>query len=166
MTNLRLAVWSDWASKSLVPHFWPIRTCVESCILLLTCRRELAKKRSGSGSFIVDDQRKYPNKESLGPLSAQHATTMCSPWPRKQHSHQIMCQRSVVRPAGGVVGGFAGGEQGVRQFVEEGTIKLADRSRQPQSPLYIAVIVAIAGTIGGLLFFSVRTDSQQCFGEG
>ena len=54
------------------------------------------------------------------------------------------------------MGGFAGGEQGVRQFVEEGTIKLSDRRRQQQSPLLIAGIVAVAGTIGGLFLFSVR----------
>ena len=66
-----------------------------------------------------------------------------------------------VLPAGGIVGGFAGGEQGVRQFVEEGTIKLADRSRRQQSPLIIAGIVAAAGTLGGLFLFSVRTGSQS-----
>ena len=63
----------------------------------------------------------------------------------------------LLSSAGGIVGGFAGGEQGVRQFVEEGTIKLADRSRRQQSPLLIAGIVAAAGTLGGLLLFSVRT---------
>ncbi len=135
---------------------------MKPCILLLACRRELAKKRSGSGSFIVDDQRKYPNKESLGPLSAQHAATMCFCAATEAACAPDRVSAFSCPPAGGVVGGFAGGEQGVRQFVEEGTIKLADRSRQPQSPLYIAVIVAIAGTIGGLLFFSVRTDNQQC----
>ena len=59
------------------------------------------------------------------------------------------------------MGGFAGGEQGVRQFVEEGTIKLADTNRSQQSPLIIAGIVAVAGTIGGLLFLTVRSCSQQ-----
>ena len=58
------------------------------------------------------------------------------------------------------MGGFAGGEQGVQQFVEEGTIKLADRNRRQQSPLIIAGIVAAAGTIGGLLFLSVRMCTQ------
>jgi hypothetical protein len=34
--------------------------------------RELAKRKAGGqGSFIVDDDRKYPQKESLGPLSAR-----------------------------------------------------------------------------------------------
>ena len=35
----------------------------------LTCCRELAKRNLGPGSFILDDERKYPQKESLGPLS-------------------------------------------------------------------------------------------------
>ena len=59
------------------------------------------------------------------------------------------------------MGGFAGGEQGVQQFVEEGTIKLADQSRPQQSPLIIAGIVAVVGTIGGLLFLTVRFCSLQ-----
>ena len=123
--------------------------------------REVAKRKAGGqGSFIVDDDRKYPQKESLGPLSARQ-----SPFPVRLPCLMTSCcgiatlaDWTLLRAsAGGIVGGFAGGEQGVQQFVEEGTIKLADRSRRQQSPLLIAGIVAAAGTLGGLLLYSVRT---------
>lgn len=43
-----------------------------------------------------------------------------------------MCLASVpllscVAPAAGVVGGFAGGERGVQQFIDEGEVKIADK---------------------------------------
>ncbi len=33
----------------------------------------------------------------------------------------------VCAPAASVVGGFAGGERGVQQFVQEGEVRLADK---------------------------------------
>ena len=60
-----------------------------------------------------------------------------------------------MRIAAGVVGGFTGGELGVKQFVQEGSVKLADEPRGTQSPLVIAGGVAIAATLGGLFIFRV-----------
>lgn len=95
-------------------------------------KKELERRKAGGpGSFIVDDDRKYPQKESLGPLT-------------------------------GVVGGFTGGELGVKQFVEVGDIKLADKDRRsPQSPLIVAGIVAIAGTLGGLFLYQAEEVGEE-----
>jgi len=55
-----------------------------------------------------------------------------------------------------VVGGFKGGELGVKQFVEVGDIKLAEKVSRQQSTLIVAGIVAAASTLGGLFLFQVR----------
>eukprot|EP00803_Ostreobium_quekettii_P007505 evm.model.scf_2709.2 EVM.evm.TU.scf_2709.2 scf_2709:6264-10187(+) len=82
-----------------------------------------ARRRGEMGAFIVDDARKYPAKEKFGILP-------------------------------GVTGGFAGGERGVQQFVSEGDINFLDpddpRGRQ-NSPVVVATVVAVVGSVGGIL---------------
>ena len=58
-----------------------------------------------------------------------------------------------------LVGGFAGGEVGLKQFVEKGEVPFGE-GKQQQSPLIVAGIVSILGVSGGILF----TDLGQ-FGE-
>ncbi len=58
-----------------------------------------------------------------------------------------------------LVGGFAGGEVGLKKFVATGEVPFGE-GRQQQSPLIVAGIVSILGVGGGILF----TDLGQ-FGE-
>lgn len=44
--------------------------------------------------------------------------------------------------AAGVVGGFAGGERGVQQFVDKGEVSLSETSREQGSPLVFAILIA------------------------
>lgn len=63
-----------------------------------------------------------------------------------------------------VVGGFAGGELGLQQFVKEGDVKIAEGGsvrRQGQSTLVIAGVVALAGTVGGLTLTQATNFSQE-----
>jgi hypothetical protein len=53
----------------------------------------------------------------------------------------------------GATGGFAGGEKGLKQYIETGDIQLRD-PRQPGkqfSPVSIAALLVVAGAGGGLL---------------
>lgn len=53
-----------------------------------------------------------------------------------------------------LTGGFAGGELGLKAYVQSGDVPIANGAgggRQPQSPLLIAGVVALAATAGGLL---------------
>jgi hypothetical protein len=55
--------------------------------------------------------------------------------------------------AAGATGGFAGGEKGLKQFIETGDVQLRD-PRQPGkqfSPVAIAGLLVVAGAGGGLL---------------
>lgn len=108
-----------------------------------------ARRREGSGSdaiyigkrkggpigdadevYIVDDDRKYPQKEDMGGFA-------------------------------GVVGGFAGGERGVQQFVEKGEVSLSQASKEPGSPLVFAILIAAVGTIGGILITNVTKAGES-----
>lgn len=80
--------------------------------------------------YIVDDDRKYPQKEDMGGFS-------------------------------GVVGGFAGGERGVQQFVDKGEVSLSEASREQGSPLVFAILIAAVGTIGGLLITNVTAAGES-----
>ena len=57
-------------------------------------------------------------------------------------------------PAAGATGGFAGGEAGLKQYVETGELKLRDPN-QPRvkqtSPVAVAGLLVAAGAGGGLL---------------
>jgi len=91
----------------------------------------IGKKKGGASGelFVLDDDRKYPGRENMGPLS-------------------------------GVVGGFAGGERGVQQFVEQGDIDVNPPGRKQASPLVFAIIVAAVGTIGGILLTDVEEAGE------
>lgn len=63
----------------------------------------------------------------------------------------------------GLTGGFAGGEKGVKQFVEKGDIVFLDpnqRSRQ-WSPIVAATVVAIVGSVGSILLSDVTDISEN-----
>lgn len=65
-----------------------------------------------------------------------------------------------------VVGGFAGGELGVKTFVEVGDVPLAEsaKRRRQQSPLIVAGLVSLAATIGGLLLTEAGEVVQGALG--
>lgn len=85
---------------------------------------ELELRKSGvKGRFIVDDDRKYPGKEDVGPLA-------------------------------GAVGGFAGGEVGIKSFVQKGEVTLRRTDfpvKKQTSPISLGLLLAAAGAGGGLL---------------
>eukprot|EP00877_Chromochloris_zofingiensis_P014840 jgi/Chrzof1/960/Cz01g34360.t1 len=86
-----------------------------------------ARKAGAKGRVIVDDPRKYPAKENLGPLT-------------------------------GATGGFAGGERGLKQFIESGELRMrqpGDPVRRQSSPVAIAGLLIAAGAGGGLFLNSV-----------
>jgi hypothetical protein len=62
--------------------------------------------------------------------------------------------RLLICSAAGATGGFAGGEKGLKQFIETGDVQLRD-PRQPGpkqfSPVTIAGLLVVAGAGGGLL---------------
>ncbi|GAB4818960.1 hypothetical protein N2152v2_006006 [Parachlorella kessleri] len=64
-----------------------------------------------------------------------------------------------------LTGGFAGGELGLKKFVELGDVPIAEpgsRGRgQGQSPLFIAGLLGGAATVGGLLLFDVAETGEQ-----
>lgn len=87
-------------------------------------KNELELRKSGAkGRVVVDDPRKYPNKEDIGFFA-------------------------------GATGGFAGGEYGLRRFIEEGEIKLRPEGQPARSsqfsPLTLAGLLVVAGAGGGI----------------
>jgi hypothetical protein len=62
-----------------------------------------------------------------------------------------------------VAGGFAGGEVGLKQYVKDGDISIAEDGKRRQGPstLLIAGIVALAGTVGGLTLTQATNFSQE-----
>ena len=61
-----------------------------------------------------------------------------------------------------LVGGFAGGEVGLQEFVETGVVPFGDgSSRRQQSPLIIAGIVSTAAVTGGILLTDVSDFGEQ-----
>ena len=65
-------------------------------------RRELDKKKAGGpGTFILDDDRKYPGKESLGPLSEPNSVSAPD-------------SAITLRPLGPAMAGTAAGRYGLR----------------------------------------------------
>ncbi|GMH44831.1 hypothetical protein BSKO_12783 [Bryopsis sp. KO-2023] len=62
---------------------------------------------------------------------------------------------------GDLAGGFAGGEKGVKQFVEKGEIEFIDPSQSRQwSPIVIATLVAGVGSFGAILLSNVFDLSE------
>jgi hypothetical protein len=58
----------------------------------------------------------------------------------------------------GATGGFAGGERGLKQFVEQGELRLRDPNApraQGVSPVAIAALLVLGGAGGGLLLNEV-----------
>lgn len=96
-----------------------------------------ARKSGVPGAFIKADARKFPSKESIGPLV-------------------------------NVAGGFAGGELGVQQFADKGEIEILTegKRRRGQSPLIVAGIVAVVGTVGGLSLEKLTDFSEQLATNG
>ena len=67
-----------------------------------------------------------------------------------------------------LTGGFAGGELGLRKFVETGDIPIATGPggvRQGQSPLVTAAIVSIAGTVGASLLNGASNVGEKVVSE-
>ncbi len=66
------------------------------------------------------------------------------------------------------MGGFAGGELGLQQFVTEGDVKIAEDGARRQGPstLLIAGVVAVAGTVGGLTLTQATNFSQELAASG
>jgi hypothetical protein len=62
-----------------------------------------------------------------------------------------------------LVGGFAGGEVGLREFVETGEVPFDESGigRRQQSPLIIAGIVSVAAVTGGILVTDVSDFGEQ-----
>lgn len=62
-----------------------------------------------------------------------------------------------------LVGGFAGGEVGLRQFVETGEVPFDEqgKGRRQQSPLIIAGIVSITAVTGGILLTDVSDFGEH-----
>eukprot|EP00890_Picochlorum_soloecismus_P003619 jgi/Picsp_1/4258/NSC_01767-R1_protein len=62
-----------------------------------------------------------------------------------------------------LVGGFAGGEMGLQEYVSKGEIPFADGAsgRRQQSPLIVAGIVSIAAVTGGILLTDVSDLGEQ-----
>eukprot|EP00884_Botryococcus_braunii_P003362 jgi/Botrbrau1/13026/Bobra.0389s0018.3 len=97
---------------------------------------ELEERKAGQrGRVIKDDPLRYPDKETIGPLT-------------------------------NVVGGFAGGERGLKLFVEEGDFIIADpeQARKQFSPLVVAAIVSVGVTAAALLLNSVGEVGEQVVG--
>ncbi|KAG1672514.1 hypothetical protein FOA52_002823 [Chlamydomonas sp. UWO 241] len=65
-----------------------------------------------------------------------------------------------VGPFPGVVGGFAGGERGIKAFVE-GDMKIRKQGQvasQPGSPLTTGFVILMAGAVGGVLLSLVSPE--------
>lgn len=88
-------------------------------------KTELELQKTGvQGAFVIDDARKYPAKENVGPLL-------------------------------GFTGGFAGGEKGIKQLVQDGELRLRDPSspaaKSQFSPISLMVLLVAAAGGGGIL---------------
>ena len=59
-----------------------------------------------------------------------------------------------------LVGGFAGGEVGLKEFVATGEVPFGE-GRKQQSPLIVAGIVSLLGVAGGILFTDVGEFGEQ-----
>ncbi len=115
---------------------------------------------------MVDDPSRYPNRVTVGPLGECIPGACGSQRPprqgrglRENACGVIVLTRPVLCACGrlltaNVAGGFAGGEVGVKQFVEKGDVKLR-KPGQPGpkqfSPLTLAGYVALAGAVGGVV---------------
>lgn len=67
-----------------------------------------------------------------------------------------------------LTGGFAGGELGLKKFVETGDVPIAEGPggiRQGQSPLITAAIVSIAGTVGASLVNGASNVGEKVVSE-
>lgn len=66
-----------------------------------------------------------------------------------------------------LTGGFAGGEVGLRQFVETGEVPFAPEGsgRKQQSPLIVAGIVSAAAVIGGIILSDASDFSEVFFSK-
>lgn len=101
---------------------------------------ELDLRKSGAkGRVIVDDPRKYPNKEDIAFLP-------------------------------GATGGFAGGERGLRRFIEEGEVKLRPEGQPPRtaqfSPVALAGLLVVAGAGGGVALYEATNLSEGLVTQG
>lgn len=65
-----------------------------------------------------------------------------------------------------VTGGFAGGEMGVKQFVESGDIKLSPKGKAQFSPVALAIFVIFGVSTGAILLNSGVLLSEQALGGG
>jgi hypothetical protein len=69
--------------------------------------------------------------------------------------------------AAGATGGFAGGEKGLKQFIETGELKLRDPnapgSRKQNSNVALAGLLVLAGAGGGLLLNEVTDLGESAF---
>lgn len=75
-------------------------------------------------------------------------------------------ESQVVKATGrdsSLVGGFAGGEVGLRQYIEVGEVPFAPDGvrRRQQSPLIIAGIVSIAAVTGGILLTDISDVGER-----
>lgn len=89
------------------------------------------------GKFIMDNARKYPDKEDFGIIY-------------------------------GATGGFAGGEQGLQQFVEKGDVDLlppGTRRRAPPNPLVILFTVTGAAGLAVLISSNSGGDVISSIGS-
>lgn len=77
-------------------------------------------------------------------------------------SNESLVMKSTGRDSS-LVGGFAGGEVGLQQFVEKGEVPFGDgqSGRRQQSPLIVAGIVSIAAVTGGILLTDVSDFGEQ-----
>lgn len=65
-----------------------------------------------------------------------------------------------------VTGGFAGGEMGVKQFVESGDIKLSPKGKPQFSSVALAIFVIFGVSTGAILLNSGVMLSEQALGGG
>lgn len=76
-------------------------------------------------------------------------------------------ESNVIKSTGrdsSLVGGFAGGEVGLRQYVETGEIPFVTEGgsrRRQQSPLIVAGIVSLAAVTGGILLTDVTDVGER-----
>ena len=78
----------------------------------------------------------------------------CIRWPVRLGWTRLSCC------AGGLTGGFSGGEQGLRQFVETGDIKLTPEKQSQFSPLLVAGFVASIVTVVAILLNQGETAAE------
>eukprot|EP01025_Chloroclados_australasicus_P019961 TRINITY_DN2097_c0_g1_i3.p1 TRINITY_DN2097_c0_g1~~TRINITY_DN2097_c0_g1_i3.p1 ORF type:complete len:312 (-),score=44.45 TRINITY_DN2097_c0_g1_i3:624-1559(-) len=72
--------------------------------------------------------------------------------------------KDTLGPFEGVTGGFAGGETGLKSFLEKGKVEVeSEKARKQFSPLTVAAIVASAGVGGGIGLTYVTKWAVQLF---